>query len=180
MSWSVPGLQGVRAEFVMIAREVEASMRAACRQYGISRKTGYKWLGRYERQWLDGLTDRSRRPRSSPLQLSGEVVVALVGLHVDHEAWGPKKLLARLRRVGVGPDRLPSLATAARLSRRLGWTESRGRGRPAATVADGSARLERWRQTYNQERPHEALGVKTPGEVYRCSGRRLGKARPYG
>jgi len=245
-------------------------------------------------------------------------VVVLVQLHADHPGWGPKKLRARLGKVGVGPGQLPGLATVARLARRLGWSEPKGRGRPrrclpegplsgarkpnevwtvdfkgwwrtgdgkrceplsirdlysryilclrplvyirtavvqevftevferyglpekirsdngapfasltgphgltrlsawwrslgialertdpghpeqngahermhgdvareiasrpAGTVAEETVRLERWRQDYNQERPHEALAMKTPGEVYLSSGRRLGNVRPY-
>ena len=131
MSWSVCGLQHVRADFVMIAREADSGMAATCRQFNISRKTGYKWLDRYKTSGLEGLVDLSRRPRSSPLQLSGEAVVALVKLHVGHDDWGPKKLRARLIRSNSCPDgKVPSLATVARLARRMGWTEAKGRGRP--------------------------------------------------
>ena len=52
MSWTVCGLQRVRADFVMIARETDSVMAATCRQFNISRKTGYKWLGRYKKDGL--------------------------------------------------------------------------------------------------------------------------------
>ncbi len=142
MSWSVCGLQHARLEFVMIAREADANMSAACRHFGISRKTGYKWLRRYETSGLDGLVEQSRRPRFSPLQLSGDVVVALVKLHEAHDDWGPKKLRARLIRDGSCPDNIvPSLATVARLARRMGWTEAKGRGRPRLQRAEPTAPL---------------------------------------
>jgi len=51
--------------------------------------------------------------------------------------------------------------------------------RPAATLAEEALRLERWRIEFNVERPHEALGMKTPGEVYRRSSRHLADVRPY-
>src|SRR4030042_285545 len=131
MSWSVCGLKDTRVEFVMVAGEADASMSLACREFGISRKTGYKWLRRYNTSGLEGLVDLSRRPRSSPLQLSGDAVVALVKLHEGHDDWGPKKLRARLIRSNSCPDgKVPSLATVARLARRMGWTETKGRGRP--------------------------------------------------
>jgi len=87
MSWSIRGLRDARIEFVMVAREADASMSLACREFGISRKTGYKWLRRYNTSGLDGLINQSRRPRSSPLQLSGDAVVVLVKLHDDHNDW---------------------------------------------------------------------------------------------
>jgi len=321
MSWMVRGLQHARVEFVMIARETDVNMSETCRRFGISRKTGYKWLDRYETSGLDGLVERSRQPKSSPLQLSGDVVVDLVKLHENHQDWGPKKLRARLRRDGSCPDgRTPSLATVARLARRMGWTETKGRGRPrvpralptkplsvgerpnrvwtadfkgwwrtgdgrrcepltirdlfsryilclrpmvwrsteavrqafveaferyglpdiirsdngspfasitgpagltrlsawwlslgvrpertqpghpeqngghermhgdiarvietnpSATLAEETVRLERWRVEFNTERPHEALDMNTPGDIYRCSPRRLSDVKPY-
>ena len=321
MSWSVRGLKDTRVEFVMIAREADASMSAACRQFGISRKTGYKWLHRYDTSGLEGLVDFSRRPRSSPLQLGGDAVVALVKLHEGHDDWGPKKLRARLIRSNSCPDgKVPSLATVARLARRMGWTEAKGRGRPrpqralpteplsgaerpnrvwtvdfkgwwrtregqrcepltirdlfsryilclrpmawrsteavrqaftevfrryglpdiirsdngspfasttgplgltrlsawwlslgikperimpghpeqngghermhgdiaraiesqpAATVTEETVRLERWRRDFNTERPHEALAMQTPADIYRSSPRHLSDVKPY-
>jgi putative transposase len=321
MSWMVRGLQHARVEFVMIAREADVNVSEACRRFGISRKTGYKWLDRYETSGLDGLVERSRRPKSSPLQLSGDVVVDLVKLHENHQDWGPKKLRARLRRdVSCPDDSIPSLATVARLggggdgkekkcrvrplvpralpteplsvgdrpnrvwtadfkgwwrtgdgrrcepltirdlfsryilclrpmawrsteairqafveafqryglpdiirsdngspfasvtgpaglTRLSAWWLSLGvrpertqpghpeqngghermhgdiarviESKPAATLAEETLRLERWRMEFNTERPHEALDMKTPGDVYRCSPRRLSDVKPY-
>jgi hypothetical protein len=53
-------------------------------------------------------------------------------------------------------------------------------GQPSATLAEEVKRLERWRVEYNVRRPHEALGMKTPGEAYRRSSRRLSEVQPYG
>lgn len=50
---------------------------------------------------------------------------------------------------------------------------------PAATLAEETVRLERWRVEFNSERPHEALGMQTPGDIYRCSSRRLSEVKPY-
>lgn len=52
-------------------------------------------------------------------------------------------------------------------------------GQPSATWAAEVKRLEAWRVEYNLERPHEALAMKTLGEVYRCSPRKLREAKPY-
>jgi transposase InsO family protein len=318
MSWKATGVEHLRAEFVLLASEADVSKSAACREFGISRKTGYKWLRRYAAQGLTGLGDRSRRPRTSPLQVSGSVVVELVRLRHAHPHWGPKKLRALLVRGGFQSNGLPSVATLGRILRRVGLSESKGRGRPrrwmpdrpvqpaggpnevwtvdfkgwwrtrnrerceplgirdlfsryilclrpmrrrrvedvravfaevferyglpevirsdngvpfasltgphgltrlsawwktlgirldrtapghpeqngshermhqdlaqeiegkpAVTLYQEAKRLERWRVEYNVRRPHEALGMKTPGEVYRCSRRRLKDAEPY-
>jgi hypothetical protein len=52
-------------------------------------------------------------------------------------------------------------------------------GQPAATLAEEAKRLEHWRMEYNMCRPHEALGMKMPGEVYHCSARKLKEVAPY-
>jgi putative transposase len=63
-----------------------------CQEYGISTKTGYKWRERFFQQGLAGLAEESRRPRSSPQQLSQEEVCEIVRLKVSHPHWGPRKI----------------------------------------------------------------------------------------
>ena len=67
-------------------------------QYGISRKTAYKWLERYQADGASGLIDRSRRPRVNPNATDPELVDALLAVRRRHPRWGPKKLLAVARR----------------------------------------------------------------------------------
>lgn len=318
MSWPVSSVVHQRMDFVLIARERDVSVSEACRSFKISRKTGYKWLGRYNSEGLPGLADRSRRPSASPLRVSGDVVVRLLALRHRHKHWGPKKLRARLLREGCRPEAVPSVATVGRVLRRTGDSEAKGRGRPpravptkpllraerpndvwttdfkgwwrtqdgrrceplgirdlcsryilclrpvkrrrvedirrifeevfaryglprvirsdngspfaslvgphgltrlsawwrtlgvkqerivpghpeqngshermhrdlareieaqpAATLREEAGRLEQWREEYNTGRPHEALGMRVPGEVYCCSGRRLSDVTPY-
>jgi transposase len=63
-------------------------------QYAISRKTGYKWLERYDAEGVDGLSDRSRRPHESPQATDPDLVERLLALRRRHPRWGAKKLLA--------------------------------------------------------------------------------------
>ena len=137
MSWKATGVEHLRAEFVLLASEADVSKSAACREFGISRKTGYKWLRRYAELGLAGLGDRSRRPRSSPLQVAGSVVVELVRLRRAHPHWGPKKLRALLLRHGYRREELPSTATLGRILRRVGLSETKGRGRPRRWEPEG-------------------------------------------
>lgn len=67
-------------------------MSAACREFGICRTTGRKWLLRYEEEQLAGLEDRSRRPGSSPSQTPDAVVERILELKAEHPAWGGRKL----------------------------------------------------------------------------------------
>ena len=48
-----------------------------CQRYGVSRKTGYKWLGLYEREGPDGLHEQSRAPHHCPHRIAGKVASAI-------------------------------------------------------------------------------------------------------
>ena len=67
MPWSQITVQDCREEFVRLARQPGANVSELCRRFDISRKTGYKWLGREDVQ------DRSRRPKTSPTRTPEEV-----------------------------------------------------------------------------------------------------------
>lgn len=69
------------------------TMTELCARYDVSRKTGYKWVARFEEAGLPGLEDRSRRPTSSPNATAPEQVRVIVALRRKHPHWGAKKLL---------------------------------------------------------------------------------------
>lgn len=75
-----------REEFVRLARKPDSNVSELCRRFGISRKTGYKWLQR------EDLEDRSRRPKSSPTKMPDEREALVVALRAQHPAWGGRKL----------------------------------------------------------------------------------------
>ncbi len=129
MSWSAVRIEHLRMDFILIAREPDVNMSEVCRQFNISRKTGYKWMARYTAGGVAALVDASRRPNSSPLQVIGDIVAELVRLRGKREHRGPKKLRAMLLRRGFSPDVVPSLATIGRILRRAGLSEPKGRGR---------------------------------------------------
>src|ERR1700744_5418254 len=69
-------------------------------RFGVSRKTVHQWLARYEAGGLEGLRDRSHRPKSCPHQMSVSVEVALAELRVAYPSWGPRRLSYELGRRG--------------------------------------------------------------------------------
>lgn len=81
-----------REEFVRLARQERSNVSELCRRFGISRKTGYKWLGREQ------LQDSSRRPRSSPTRTDSELEARVVALRAEHPAWGGRKIAWVLER----------------------------------------------------------------------------------
>lgn len=100
-----------RLEFVLLARQEDANVSALCRRYGISRKTGYKWLARYDGKGETGLTDQSRRPQHHPRQTAPELEAAVRTVRAAHPAWGGRKIKAWLERRGI-PAPSPSTITA--------------------------------------------------------------------
>ncbi len=94
------------------------SVTELCAEYGISRKTAYKWIDRYLRRGPLGLEDRSRRPRGTPTATPAPIVDALIALRQRHPTWGPKKLVAYLHRRHPTWSLPGRSATAALLKRR--------------------------------------------------------------
>ena len=111
MPWRECERVGQRREFVELAQAEGANMAALCRRFGISRKTGYKWLGRYATDGAEGLVDRSRRPSTAPSQTAAAVEQAVVQLRLEHPAWGGRKIHQRLRDLGAAPVPAPSTIT---------------------------------------------------------------------
>jgi transposase InsO family protein len=70
-------------------------------RWGVSRQTLHAWLARYEAEGLEGLADRSHRPRSCPHQMPGEVAAGVLELRRAHPGWGPRRLVVELARRGV-------------------------------------------------------------------------------
>ena len=84
-----------REAFIKLLNEGE-SMAGACRSFGISRPTGYKWLRRYEERGLEGFLELSRVPWRHPKETAPETVELLLAARRLHPTWGPRKLLAWL------------------------------------------------------------------------------------
>jgi putative transposase len=124
MPWSLTYVEDERVQFIVEALFSPTSMTELCRAFGISRKTGYKWLDRYEAQGPAGLLDRSRAPLHSPHQLDESFANRIIALRECHPTWGPRKLLAWLQ--ARNPERaLPAASTVGALLRRRGLIRPR-------------------------------------------------------
>jgi transposase InsO family protein len=118
MPWKVETSMSLRREFVGRARQEGANISQLCRGYGISRKTGYKWLGRYAAEGVEGLDERSRRPQRSPRQTPPEIEALVVAARQAHPAWGGRKLKSWL--TGQGYAGLPAPSTITAILERQG------------------------------------------------------------
>lgn len=92
MPWMEVDLMKIRKEFVLESFKDQCSFKALCRKYGISTKTGYKWVRRFEHGGMGYLVDQSRRPWRSPNRLSEDEVCDLIRLKQAHQHWGPYKI----------------------------------------------------------------------------------------
>lgn len=86
-----------RMRLMMAVSSGSLTMAEACRQAGVSRKTGYKWRARFAVTGVAGLTDRSRAPQRRPQTVTPAIREAVVGQRAQHPTWGPKKLVAYLQ-----------------------------------------------------------------------------------
>ena len=75
-------------------------------RYGVDRRTVHRWLVRYATEGLGALADRSSRPDRCPHQIAPEVEARIIALRTAHPGWGPRTILAKLRReLGEPPSR---------------------------------------------------------------------------
>jgi len=108
-----------RTQFIADYLRDSLSVSELCALYGVSRKTGYKWIDRYVQQGPAGLAERSRQPRSSPNATPAHIVAAFVELRTHHPSWGAKKLLSILERRQPRWD-LPGRSTVCEILSRNG------------------------------------------------------------
>src|ERR1700743_1264407 len=98
MGWLETCAVAERVRFVMAVEEEEEAFAAACRRFGVSRRTGYKWDERYRAAGVEGLVDRSRAPRHHPNELARETAERCLAVRHEHPSWGPVKVKAWLER----------------------------------------------------------------------------------
>lgn len=128
MPWKARSALDERKAFIREWSKQEVPLAALCRDYRISRQTGYKWLERYEAEGARGLEERSRAPHHSPQQMSEKVREAIVALRQSYSRWGPRKLRAVLQR--QQPDqRWPAVSSMGALLRREGLAHPRRKRR---------------------------------------------------
>jgi len=127
MPWTECSKMDEKLKFV--ARLLDGDkMAALCREFGISRKTGYKIWTRYKESGLEGFTDRSRRPYKQANQLPFQVEKLIVQIKKEKPSWGARKVRERLRRKFPG-IKLPAKSTVHAVLDRHGLVNARKRRR---------------------------------------------------
>jgi transposase InsO family protein len=153
MPWKETDVRSERIGFVVEALRGEESVSALCQRYGVSRKTGYKWLARYEQVGkLAELGELSRRPHRSPAQSPEELEQRVVDLR-QHFGWGSRKLQWVLGKEGLKASR----STIDRILDRRGVQRGHLRVRPAV-------------KRFAREGPNELLQMDFKGQIRLHSG----------
>ncbi len=130
------------------------TMKELCEHFGVSRKTGYKWLKRYLEEGLDGLSDRSCAPHSCPHRTPAEVEAEIIRLRKKYKRWGPKKIINKLQKTQPETS-WPAISTAGAVLDRAGLVKKRKRRR-------------RWQHpgqpVLKADRPNELMTIDFKGE----------------
>ena len=124
MGWMETRVVDERMHFVMAVGAQEEAFAVICRRFGVSRRTGYKWVSRYEEAGVEGLLDRSRAPWHHPQAVAEAIANRCVEVRRAHPSWGPRKVRASLEREAPGMD-WPVASTIGALFDREGLTVKR-------------------------------------------------------
>jgi transposase InsO family protein len=147
-----------REEFMKLALRPGANKRELCRRFGISRSKGYKWLGRYAAQGLEGPVDRSRRPRRSPMRTAAAMEAEVLRIREDsNNAWGGRKIAKVLERAGEVV--VPAPSTITEVLRRHGKLAQHASEHPGPY------------QRFERERPNELWQMDFKGDFATSRGR---------
>jgi transposase InsO family protein len=130
MPWKKDGVSEERFRFIEEWKSDDWSLAELCEQFGVTRKTGYKWLERYEAAGMEGLRDQSRAPHRHPNALTEATQERILKVRAEHPYWGARKIRAFLKRQ-EGADVIPAMSTIGNLLKTNGLTIPRKR-RPRA------------------------------------------------
>lgn len=158
MPWKECCQVDLRREAVELARQPGSRVSDIARRFGVSRRVLYKWIRRFEEEGVDGLADRSRRPRRSPRRTAAEVERIVVAYRRRKPTRGARKIKAIVERDG-GVE-LPSERTITRILHRHGMID------PLE-----SAKHTPWRR-FERPEPNDLLQMDFKGHFELQDGRR--------
>lgn len=128
MPWKDYEVTEERWRFIEDWKSEDFSMVELCEHYGVTRKTGYKWLYRYRERGAQGLQDGSRAPHRHPNQVGAEMEERIIAMRAKHPRWGAPKIRGRLRLDDAGGT-IPAESTIGEILKRNGLTVPRKRRR---------------------------------------------------
>lgn len=154
MAWKTMDVQEQRVRFVVTAARREKPLADVCREFEISRPTGYVWLKRYQESGIAGIAERSRRPHHSPKRTVEKLEQRVVEVRKQYPDWGARKLKVVLARENVEL----TASTIQRVLARHDLVREQDRHRPALKRFERSAPNELWQMDF-KGRKHWNLEV---------------------
>jgi transposase InsO family protein len=140
--WKESCVMQERFKFVLEAQKGEKSIAQLCREFGVSRTSGYKWLVRYDEEpYPEALEDKSRRPTHSPFRTDERIEDVVVAARNRYPHWGPRKLRHLLQSRRCPGDAWPSAATIGRILKRRGLVRTPRRRRRTPPYAQPFAEV---------------------------------------
>ena len=124
-----------RVKFIARYLENAETITGLCESFGISRKTGYKWVERYDLGGVRALADHSRAPHSHPHAVPEELIRLILAVRHKHPRWGPRKLLVILKRQHPRLN-LPVASTVGEILRKNDLSKPRKRIRRSSPYQD--------------------------------------------
>lgn len=135
MPWARTDWMSERVKFIAAYLEFEASFSDLCHDFGISRKTGYKWVRRYNAEGVAALQEVSRAPHAHPNAVAADIVQSIVAIRRRHPRWGPRKVRVVLKRQRPRSE-LPAASTIGDILKRSGLVRPRRRVRRSSPYGD--------------------------------------------
>lgn len=151
-------------EFVDFAEKGHEPFSAICARFGISRKTGYKWLNRFRAEGEAGLVEQSRRPKTFPRKTPDAVEELAISLRAENPNWSAARISAEIQARGIAPVPAPSTIDLILRRRR----EVVAQQQAAAVVVSDAVRFEpnfRWTIRLLPEIRVAGSGTMTPVAV---------------
>ena len=124
-----------RLQFLSSYQKEEMSVSDLCREFGISRPTGYRWINRYKEVGPEGLLDLSRRPHGCSHATPEATENAILALRGKHPSWGARKLKARLEKIEPSVS-WPAASTFGSILNRAGLTSPTRKKRRATPYSE--------------------------------------------
>ena len=137
MPWKTVTTMEEKHRFITLAQSGRFTISELCESFGISRKTGHKWLNRYAEDGFDGLLDKSRAPRSVPLRTEEYIERLIVSERRKHCTWGGKKI-QKLLQSQHAIDSPPAISTINAILKCNGLVKDRRRRGSVFKVERGS------------------------------------------
>lgn len=117
MSWKMTNILNERMKFVVMTQSEGVNVTELCREFGITRACGYKWIRRFNEKGLRGLQDHSRRPTHCKDETPSHVICEIVRLRQSRPTWGGRKIRRKIRQLF---DSAPTARTIDRILVRCG------------------------------------------------------------